>query len=276
MRDWRTGARALAAAFLAAGILFSVLPATPAAASGGATAVIEAAEAKLGDPWVFGATGPNAFDCAGLVYYAFRSTGNLAAIGGTYKNATALYSYFLARGRASTSGGRAGDLVVFGGGTHIGIYLGDGRVISTLLAGVQIASLWSITPRFTAFLHTGLSGYASVPLPPTRAAAPRPQAAAPRPTPRVSASLDLGVAVDPDVVISQANLNVRARPTVTSPVLGLVGTGASLAVSRAATPPDGVWFLVRTTKGLVGWVTAALTVDPTPLMLFDRWRAQPV
>lgn len=265
MRVKRTGARALAVALLAVGFLIPALPAPPVAASGGASAVISAAEAKLGDPWVFGAEGPNAFDCAGLVYYAFRVSGNLAAIGGTYRNASALYTYFRARGRASTAGGRPGDLVIFGGGEHVGIYLGNGRVISALLSGVRITSVAAVYPRFTAFLHTGLSGYAiAATIRPrlTSSRASPPKASRPVATPK--ADVDLGTAVDPDILLSEANLNLRARPTMMSPILGLAHDGAALHVSRSADGPGGTWFLVRTPKGTTGWVSGRWTRDPTP------------
>lgn len=259
MRLWRTGARALAATAMAAGLFFSIMPATPVAAGGGATAVIRAAEAKIGDPWVYGATGPNAFDCAGLVYYAFRTTGNLAAIGGGYKNATALYTYFRARGRASTTGGRPGDLVVFGGGAHIGIYMGSGRVISTLLSGVRIASLWAIYPRFTAFLHTGLSGYA-----PTVAIRTSSTTRTTRKPAPVKVSVDLGTAVDSQTVFSEANLNMRARPTIMSPILGVVTEGSALTISRSTDGTGGTWYLIKTDAGKTGWVSGKYTTDPAP------------
>ena len=50
-------------------------------------------------------------------------------LGGSH-SAYTQYAIFRNRGLASRSGGRPGDLVVFGYGSHIGISLGDGRVIS--------------------------------------------------------------------------------------------------------------------------------------------------
>ena len=139
-------------------------PATAQSAFAGsaAGAVIAIAKAQLGDPWRYGATGPNAFDCSGLVTYAFRHAGQLARIGGGgYRSASSLYAYFSRRGLASRHGGREGDLVIYGGGAHVGIYLGNGRVISTLRSGVRIHGLYAVYSGFTAFLHTGLSGRVS-------------------------------------------------------------------------------------------------------------------
>lgn len=127
---------------------------TPAAGS-----VIQAALNHLGARYVFGATGPTTFDCSGLVWHAFRSTGHFAIIGdGAYRGGSAIYNYFRSRGLASRTDGRPGDIVAYDGGMHIGIYLGNGRVISAITRGVSIHGLYALTVPFTAFLHTGLDG----------------------------------------------------------------------------------------------------------------------
>ena len=273
MRVSHRGLRALATAALAAGILCAALPATPTRAAGGASAVIAAAESKLGRPWVFGATGPYAFDCAGLVYYAFRSTGNLAAIGGTYRNAAGLYAYFRSRGLASSGGGRPGDLVIYGSGAHVGIYLGNGRVISTLVTGVQITGVYAIYPSFTAFLHTGLSGYPARQLPatttsvrvasrPARPAGPAPEAVA----------RTLGAAIRSSAVLADANLNVRTRPTTAAPVLGILKPGTALTAWRVASGSGGRWYLIRARNGMTGWVSGRYTRSATPPPV-SIWRA---
>lgn len=129
------------------------------AATTAASRVIGIARAQLGDPWRYGASGPDAFDCSGLVTYAFRQAGQLARIGGgDYRSASSLYAYFSRRGLASRRGGRIGDLVIYGGGSHVGLYIGDGRVVSTLTSGVRIHGTYALYQGFTAFLHTGLSG----------------------------------------------------------------------------------------------------------------------
>jgi cell wall-associated NlpC family hydrolase len=134
----------------------------PVAAATAADRVISVAQAQLGDPWVWAATGPNAFDCSGLVIYAYRQAGYGSAIGnGAYRSGYAMLSW--ARSRGMTSGtGRRGDVVVYGGGSHVGIYLGNGRVISTLTSGVRIHGLYAVTARFTTFIRTSVgSGTAS-------------------------------------------------------------------------------------------------------------------
>lgn len=161
--------RALAISLMSATLIAAVaVPLSPVAmpsnvesvaAASAASGVIAIARAQLGDPWRYGATGPHAFDCSGLVTYAFRQAGQLARIGGgSYRSASTLYASFSRRGLASRRDGRVGDLVIYGAGSHVGIYLGDGRVISTLTSGVRIHGTYALYQGFTAFLHTGLSG----------------------------------------------------------------------------------------------------------------------
>jgi cell wall-associated NlpC family hydrolase len=146
-------------AALAAALLIPSAPPIPAAAtySSEAGQVIRIARAQVGDRWRYGATGPSAFDCSGLVMYAYRTAGDLSMIGsGRYRSAGALYRYFLMRGRTSRTTGTPGDLVVWGNGSHIGIYLGNGMAVSTLTSGVRVHGVRAVTARFTAFLRTGI------------------------------------------------------------------------------------------------------------------------
>ena len=159
MRRTIPGARALVSAALAATLLISAAPSTPAAAAdlSEANQVIAIAKAQLGDPWRYGATGPYAFDCSGLVIYSYKMAGDLSLIGnGNYRSASALYKYFRDRGRTSRTTATPGDLVVWGNGSHVGIYLGGGMAISTLTSGVRIHAVNAVTASFTAYLRTGL------------------------------------------------------------------------------------------------------------------------
>lgn len=151
--------RALISAALAVTILISSAPPAPVAAAGSieAAQVIAIAKAQRGDPWRYGASGPYAFDCSGLVIYSYKMAGDLRLIGyGNYRSASALYRYFRDRGRTSRTNATPGDLVVWGGGTHIGIYLGGGMAISTLTSGVRIHAVNAVTAPFTAYLRTGI------------------------------------------------------------------------------------------------------------------------
>jgi len=79
------------------------------------------AKNQIGDPYRYGAAGPGAFDCSGLVYYSMRKAGISVP-----RTSSGQASY--AR-RISKANLRPGDLMYFGG--HIGIFVGrkDGRVL---------------------------------------------------------------------------------------------------------------------------------------------------
>ena len=160
MRTLHMGARAFIPVALAGAVLFTLAPSTPAAATTTTEAqqIVPIARSKLGDPWRYGAPGPNAFDCSGLVIYAYRKAGDGWAIhSSTLRTARSIYLWFKRHGRASRTNPKIGDLVVWGYGTHIGIYIGRGRAISTLRNGVRIHGVFAVTARFTAYLHTGMS-----------------------------------------------------------------------------------------------------------------------
>ncbi|MEU0335070.1 NlpC/P60 family protein [Streptomyces sp. NPDC006193] len=93
-----------------------------AAPTARAAAAVAYAYAKLGSPYVWGATGPNAFDCSGLVQAAYRSAG--------ISLPRTTYAQIAAGRRVSRSELRPGDLVFFYSGvSHVGIYVGGGRMI---------------------------------------------------------------------------------------------------------------------------------------------------
>lgn len=154
----RHAARALVPVALAAAVLFGLAPSTPAAAASTTTEaqqIVRIAKGQLGDPWRYGAAGPRAFDCSGLVRYAFRAAGMGKAVHG--RSARAIYRWYKAHHLASRSNPRVGDLVIWGRGSHIGIYIGHGKAISTLRGGVRIHRVNAVTARFTAYLHTRMS-----------------------------------------------------------------------------------------------------------------------
>jgi len=136
-------------------------PATVAAADP-AQAVIAAAKQYLGQNFQIGAEGPKEFDCSGLVYRAFSDAGQLPRIGGMRLRAAGYMQYFVSRGRFTTDESQAspGDLVVYANGVHIGIYLGDGKVISALINpwGVSIHSLHGVHLPVSYFLKIDWGG----------------------------------------------------------------------------------------------------------------------
>jgi cell wall-associated NlpC family hydrolase len=104
-------------------------PAPPA--SDRARAAIEAALADLGKPYVFGAEGPDAFDCSGLIQQAWRQAGvELPRTSSEQAQAGQ---------QVPLSDIQPGDLVIYyAGRSHIGMYVGDGRIIHAPHPGTQV------------------------------------------------------------------------------------------------------------------------------------------
>jgi hypothetical protein len=226
--------RVAALATLAAVAFFAATAAAPpptaAATPTLADRVIADALRHLNAPYAWGTDGPWTFDCSGLVYRVFADNGLAEMLGGSH-SAYTQYAIFRDRGLASRSGGRPGDLVVFGHGSHIGIYLGDGRVISALVEGVKITSIDGLTTPFTAFLHTGLS---------TRLVA---YASAERTGARSRTRYTRTAVV------------LRARASIAATRLAVLPTGTRVAVLRSTRDRRGrLWDEVRTPTGRTGWL----------------------
>jgi hypothetical protein len=237
--------RAVIIAALAAAVIITAQPAPPKAeATGGADAVIAIAMRHLGAPWVWGAEGPYVFDCTGLVIYSFRNAGYYSRIGsGAIRSAAQFYYWFRSRGLATRTGGRRGDLVVYGGGKHVGIYLGNGKVISTLTRGVTVHGLYAVTSGFTAFLRTGLSSSGSS-SGSTAGAAGKSRAGS---SARSHASGSR--------VVKAYRLNFRTGPGTNHRIKTVLKHGARLTVLGSGHDSRGrSWIHVRTSSGRVGWV----------------------
>lgn len=112
------------------------LEAPPAASvvTGSATAqdVIDTALAQVGDPYVWAAAGPDAFDCSGLTQYAFAAAG-VALPHSSKVQAT--------MGRpVSRAELQPGDLVYFFNPvSHIGIYIGGGQMVHATTFGEPVS-----------------------------------------------------------------------------------------------------------------------------------------
>ena len=112
----------------------SLLPALPPSQYGG---VVGIAMQELGKPYVWGAAGPSAFDCSGLVAYVYAQVGVSLP-----HNAAAQYGY---GSPVAYEDLQPGDLVFFSGLGHVGIYIGAGQFIHAPHTGdvVKISSLSS-------------------------------------------------------------------------------------------------------------------------------------
>jgi cell wall-associated NlpC family hydrolase len=99
------------------------------------------AAAQVGKPYRYGAAGPYAFDCSGLVYYVYRTRLHVAIP----RTANAQR---IATVRVAKANILAGDLVFFmraGRAYHVGVYAGNGKVWHSPRPGqrVQLSRLWT-------------------------------------------------------------------------------------------------------------------------------------
>ncbi|MGY1771491.1 C40 family peptidase [Blastococcus sp. SYSU D00813] len=109
------------------------------AGSGAAQIAVDTAMAQRGDPYVWAAGGPNAFDCSGLTQFAFRAAGI------SLPHSSRMQSQM---GQAvSRADLRPGDLVFFYSPvSHVGIYIGNGQMVHAPTSGdvVKVASVDSM------------------------------------------------------------------------------------------------------------------------------------
>lgn len=115
--------------------------------------MIRIAKRQVGEPYLFGAQGPDRFDCSGFVWYVFSQAHHGDAIGGRYRNAAGLLRWFHRRHRTKHHRPHRGDLVIWGNGGHVGIYLGRGRAISATTSGVRVHRVGAFDEPLTAFLR---------------------------------------------------------------------------------------------------------------------------
>jgi len=117
--------------------------------------VVQIALNQLNDRYVAGGTGPNTFDCSGLVRYAYNQAGVGGSLGGGH-SASAMLAWGRSMGLTSRTNGRVGDVVIYGNGSHAGIYIGNGRIVSALNSsqGIRVTGLYALGAPFTTFIHT--------------------------------------------------------------------------------------------------------------------------
>ncbi len=126
-------------------------------------AIVREAFKHLGKPYVWGAKGPNTFDCSGLTYYVYmKATGHY--IGGW----TGEQQY--AGTQIPVSQAQPGDLVFWGPSSgvthHVGIYIGNGQFIHAPQPGdkVRVTSISDFTPDFAVRVNLAGLPAASVSL----------------------------------------------------------------------------------------------------------------
>ncbi|WP_051022296.1 C40 family peptidase [Nocardia pneumoniae] len=99
---------------------------------GSGTSALAAGLTRVGDPYVWGATGPNQFDCSGLVQWVFKQVGKTVP---RTSSQQAAYGTPVAKKDM-----QPGDVVFFySDASHVGIYAGNGLMLHASTFGVPVA-----------------------------------------------------------------------------------------------------------------------------------------
>lgn len=132
------------------------LPTAGATVSGSdGVQVVQLAYAQIGRPYVWGGASPEtSFDCSGLVQWVYRQVGvNLPRTAQQQYNATT---------RVLPENLRPGDLVFFASTypsaeliTHVGIYVGNGRMINAPTTGDVVREMPIFTDPYWAAHYAG-------------------------------------------------------------------------------------------------------------------------
>lgn len=132
------GKRAVVTSTMIASMIGSGIALAPdaSAAVNYAPAAVKVAKAQIGDWYSPGATGPNRFDCSGLMVYSYYHAGYKHATSSKWRTAQQQYNNTT---RIAWKNRKPGDLVFFSyKGTHnvyhVGIYIGVINHHSTMIA----------------------------------------------------------------------------------------------------------------------------------------------
>lgn len=113
--------------------------ANPGTASGGAAAAMDFALAEVGKPYIWGGTGPDGYDCSGLMQAAYSAAG--VSIGRT------TYDQYELPNKVSRGDVQPGDIMFFSNLGHNGMYIGNGQMVHAPRTGrnlevVNLADYW--------------------------------------------------------------------------------------------------------------------------------------
>ncbi len=124
---------------------------------------VELARSRIGAPYVWGAAGPDAFDCSGLVLWVYRQLGLQVP-----RTAQQQFEWAVA---IEPSQLQPGDLVFYENTypspdriTHVGIYIGGGAVVMATNTGDYVREVPLSDPYWSAhFVGAGRPPYWEVP-----------------------------------------------------------------------------------------------------------------
>lgn len=218
--------------------------ATTATKTTAAKNVVKIALAQRHRAYRRGSMGPRAFDCSGLVRFAYKKAGVSSRLGGGHSG-YAMYHWALTHHKFSRSKPQVGDVVVYGRGSHVGIYIGHGRVISALnpRQGIRVTGVHALRQSVTGYIHTGIGKTVANAISVTTARATK-------------AKATVGAAAR-KTVHTRAFVNLRAKAGTSSRVLAVLKPGTALKVTGHKLNHGKRWDHV-VYRGHAGWVLAAL------------------
>jgi cell wall-associated NlpC family hydrolase len=100
---------------------------------------VQTALAQVGDPYVYGAAGPDAFDCSGLTMYAWHAAGVSLSHSSSVQAGQGV--------AVSLSDLMPGDLIFYYSPiSHVGMYIGHGQIVHAPHPGlsVQVVSMYEM------------------------------------------------------------------------------------------------------------------------------------
>jgi hypothetical protein len=191
-----------------------------------ARAAVRWALAQLGDPYRWGATGPESFDCSGLTSSAYRAAGV-----GIPRVSRAQWG---AGPHVAVANLLPGDLVFYADNPadpatihHVGLYIGNGLMVHAPHTGdvVRVASIWRESYVGATRIVPGVVTPGLVGPPPT--AAPPTSPTAPPPPPMTT--------TPPTAKPSSAPATTRPPTTTTRPGATTTTTGKPTATTAPPT-----------------------------------------
>lgn len=205
--------RALAVLAACLGLASTTLAARSGTPADPAPAVVAAVRAQLGEPYAWGGAGPDAWDCSGLVYAAWRGAGHVPGVPRVSRDQQA-WAVPLPVDQV-----RPGDLVFFGDPvTHVGLVTGRTGTAVTMVDAASSKHAVVERPVWT----TGVVRYGRVPRPGMPAVTdwtpPPPVVVAPAPAPVVAppATLPARSPSSPGTAVAQAAAAAARRAVGTA------------------------------------------------------------
>jgi cell wall-associated NlpC family hydrolase len=207
--------RACAVLLVCAGLGSTALAARSGATADPAAAVVASARSQLGDGYAWGGTGPDSWDCSGLVYVAWRTVGHVAVP--RVSRDQQAWAVPLPVEQVLP-----GDLVFFGDPvTHVGLVTGRSGTAVTMIDAASSRHAVVERPVWT----TGVVRYGRVP----RAGMPAVSPWTPAP-----------VVVQPAPVAAPTTLPARTQ-TTPSTAVALAAAAAARRAVGTADPGDALF-----------------------------------